>query len=1075
MDTKHLEIQLLLEIALRQQQEGNATDILGAALPVYLRKLSCFMTAVLSNERTHALLPKAMQHDQAWAAAKLAILARLASSPQERIVLEQGGNWFYVYPLSTFGSLVLGKRNPLSMNIEHELLKVAAQLGHNLCYAEETSRMESIFAEMTDVVWSLGWPDRQVLFVTPSVERLYGVSAEAWAANGLGWERYMHQADEALVPGLYAQLEQEGHFSARYRIVTPAGEAKWVRNKAKMVFDSNGLPIRVDGIVMDRSSQYEAQEQLRQELHLQEALIDIASTYINLDLGKVEATINQSLEKMGRFVSADRAYIFDYDFDAQTTSNTYEWCNDGISPEIDNLQEVPMAYFPQWIAQHKKGEAFYVQDVEAMDDESEDGLKAILEPQGIKSLIAIPMLDGKELIGFVGFDSVRSHYNYSGKEQRLLFLFGQMLINIQNRKKWENQLSVQEEKYRNIIANMNLGLLEVDNDDTILFANQSFCDMSGFLLEELRGRKAASLLAAPSHYPAIAESHARRAKGIVDGYEIQVCNKQGQARWWFISGAPNYNDKGQLIGSIGIHLDITEQKRLEQELDRAKSFAEAAAKAKELFLANMSHEIRTPLNVVIGMIRQLAKTSVDEQQLFYVRQAGGAAKHLLTILNNVLDVAKIESKELELQANAFSMSALAYNVHSILHSQAKEKNLEFRLNVSKDIKPALMGDETRIRQVLINLVGNAIKFTEQGSISLSIDVLADKGEAQRLRFEVLDTGIGMSSAFVSRIFDKFSQEDNLSNRKYEGTGLGMAISNDLVSLMGGKLEVESQEGTGSAFHFELELPVGNDEDLVRPSTQLKPGAFKGKKVLLVEDNTMNRFIAAQSLEHLGFVIEEAANGIQAIERVAAGRFDLILMDIQMPEMDGVEATQHIRGEMGVDTPIIALTANAFKHDIDLYLSIGMNDFITKPYDEQDFFFKVEHTLSLHAASSKLGKKPQAAVPTLYDLAYLEQVSRGNTEFVRKMAVIFCEMMATETKAMEEALAKEELGALQKIVHKLKPSIDHMGIASLRDPIRELERYEIGSEGIAGLARLVEKVVEDLRMAASQIKRDGLIG
>jgi CheY-like chemotaxis protein len=319
---------------------------------------------------------------------------------------------------------------------------------------------------------------------------------------------------------------------------------------------------------------------------------------------------------------------------------------------------------------------------------------------------------------------------------------------------------------------------------------------------------------------------------------------------------------------------------------------------------------------------------------------------LLTILNNVLDIAKIESGDLEIVRNSFSPSALIYNAHSIMYSQAKEKNLEFKPFVSPEIKSVLIGDETRLRQVLINLIGNSIKFTQRGSINLNVEVLNSTDKEQRLRFEVIDTGIGMSEAFVSKIFDKFSQEQNSASRSYEGTGLGMAISRDLVQLMGGEIEVISALNEGTTCRFDLSFSIGSQDSLVSKSRQVKEGTFKGKKALLVEDNSMNRFIAKHSLNYLGIETIEAENGQIATEIVSSQKFDLILMDIQMPVMDGVEATIYIRNILKIDTPIIALTANAFKHDIDLYLKSGMNDFITKPYYENDFFYKVEHVLNL---------------------------------------------------------------------------------------------------------------------------------
>ncbi len=939
------------------------------------------------------------------------------------------------------------------------------------------TRLESILNEMTDVVYSIKIPEMDVVFISPSVESVFELMADHVVNNPMGWETVILANNRPIYNTITRELQETGAFHAEYQVVTPSGKTKWVQNQGKYIFDDDQNIIRLDGVVMDKTRQILAQENLDQEVRLQEALIDIASTYINLNPKEVNSVINLSLQKMGLFVSADRAYIFDYDFDQKTTSNTYEWCNEGISPEINNLQNVPMAFFPQWIEQHQQGNAFYIPNVSDLTDDGDGGLKAILEPQGIKSLIAIPLLDGQELLGFVGFDSVKQHYDYSEKEKRLLFLFGQMLINIGNRQKWENQLRLQEEKYRNIIANMNLGLLEVDLGDIIMYANQSFCDMSGYSLDELKGQHATNLFVDEKKKNVIYEKNAIRLEDKSDSYEIEVTNKQGGKRWWFISGAPNYNDKGQQIGSIGIHLDITEQKRLEAELARAKSFAEAAAKAKELFLANMSHEIRTPLNVIIGMIRQLTKENLTHDQRFYVQQSESSAKHLLTILNNVLDVAKIESGDMEIVEKPFSPSSLLYNVHSIMYSQAKDKNLDFKINVSPDVKPVLIGDETRLRQVLINLIGNAIKFTREGSIMLNAAVKNEDAHQQTIVLEVVDTGIGMSDNFVSRIFDKFSQEQNESNRKYEGTGLGMAISYDLVHLMGGIMEVQSTKNEGTAIRFELTLSVGASNQLVSKSEQIKEGAFAGRKALLVEDNEMNRFIASQSLDFLGFAVTEAENGKVATELLQKNQFDIILMDIQMPVMDGVEATIFLRETLHIETPVIALTANAFKHDIDLYLTKGMNDFITKPYDEQDFFHKVQHVLSLSTLASGRETQPpvtQESTTPLYDLEILRQMSRGNETFVEKLVALFIELAKENIATIEKCLLTEDFETIKKIAHKIKPSIDQMGIGDLKEVVRAAEQYDLTTppyEAFVGMARTIaevlKRVVEALENQAAQ--------
>ena len=649
---------------------------------------------------------------------------------------------------------------------------------------------------------------------------------------------------------------------------------------------------------------------------------------------------------------------------------------------------------------------------------------------------------------------------------------------ISERKINEEILKLQEEKYRNIIANMNLGLLEVDLEDTIIYANQSFCDMSAYSLAELKGKKAAELFVVEHHKQIISQKNELRKTHESDGYELEVKNKNGENRWWFVSGAPNYNDRGQLVGSIGIHLDISDHKLLEKELAKAKSIAEAAAKAKELFLANMSHEIRTPLNVIIGMIRQLTKESLTTDQHFYINQSASSAKHLLTILNNVLDVAKIESGDMEILENGFSPSALLYNVHSIMYSQAIEKNLKFKLNASPDLKPVLIGDDTRLRQVFINLVGNSIKFTQAGSIMLNAEVISETDTHQTILFEVVDTGIGMSEEFITRIFDKFSQEQNESNRRYEGTGLGMTISNDLIRLMGGNLKVDSIKSVGTTFKVKLNFRIGKPEQLVSNNQQIQQNIFKSCKALLVEDNEMNRFIAIQSLDFLGFETTEAENGKIAIELASKNSYDIILMDIQMPVMDGVEATEYIREQLNLKTPIIALTANAFKHDIELYLNKGMNDFITKPYDEQDFFRKIDHVLSLH--KFKLGnttndqnkEEQMKTTNKLYNLMQLEQMSRGNNSFVTKMISIFINQTKENIAIMENGIATSNFDEVKRIAHKIRPSIGQMGILSLKNQARTIETYKLEPGENQEFKDMTNDLCEVLNKVLKELEADG---
>lgn len=938
-------------------------------------------------------------------------------------------------------------------------------------------KLESILNEMTDMVYSIKVPELEVNFVTPSIEYIFEIKQKAWEDDFTQWKEVLHPDDEWVKREIYSSLEEDGYFDVTHRIITPRGKLKWIRNKGKFIHNHAGQAERLDGVVVDRTSEIVAQESLEQEVLLQDTLVKIASTYINLEPENLDSTVNDSLEQMGNFVGADRAYIFVYDFDNETTSNTYEWCADGIEPEIENLQELPISYFPQWVEKHKNGETFYIEDVSLLNAPDEEGLRSILEPQGIKSLIAIPMLDGTELLGFVGFDSVHQVHLYSSKEQKLLELFGQMLVNIRNRQIWEKQIIIQEEKFRNILKNINLGLVEINLNNEIEYANDSFLSMSGFTLNEVKGKDINQLFPYQKINPILTTNDSDKQHLVSEVYELEITDKSGVEKTWFVSRAPNYNDKGQLTGRIGVYLDITAQKVLEKELVKAKSFAEAAANAKELFLANMSHEIRTPLNVIIGMVRQLSKEDLTSDQQFFVKQSETSARHLLTILNNILDVAKIESGELQLSNSDFSPSSLVYNVQSIMHSQAKEKNLVFSLNVDPRLKPALIGDETRLRQVLINLVGNAIKFTNEGSINIGVEVVDETDDNQVLRFEVRDTGIGMSDAFLKRIFNKFSQEENAANRTYSGTGLGMAISRDILELMGSELDVESKKNKGSTFSFTTSFKIGSTDNLTNMSRKVNPNTYKGRKTLLVEDNEMNRFIAIQSLDYLGFDVIEAENGKIAVELLSNGEtFDLILMDIQMPLMDGVEATKVIREQLNIDIPIIALTANAFKHDIEKYFNAGMNDYVTKPYDEGEFFRKIDHVLSLvdqdivlDNLKNKSVNNESTETEVLYDLSNLEKMSKGDQAFVNKMITIFIDLANECSQNVFDGFTAKNFDAMKAAAHKVKPSIDLMGITELKHVVRDIETFDASSDDVLQLKDKVERFQSTLESVNTQLK------
>jgi PAS domain S-box-containing protein len=491
----------------------------------------------------------------------------------------------------------------------------------------------------------------------------------------------------------------------------------------------------------------------------------------------------------------------------------------------------------------------------------------------------------------------------------------------------------QEQKYRNIISNINIGLIEIDNEGLIQFANQNFAFISGYEISELIGKNPNELFASRKGIDIVESKKRIREIGIADIYQLEVKNKQGEIRWWIISGAPNYDNMGNIVGSVGLHLDITEQKMLGIELEKEKIKAEESAKAKELFLMNMSHEIRTPLNAIMGFLRELNREELNDSQKTFVDNSSLASFHLLAIINNVLDISKIEAKEMHLENKNFNFESKIENVLSVLQNKAKEKNLILTSYISDKINPILKGDILRIEQILYNIAGNSLKFTKKGTVAIRCEMRKDFPKSQDIRISITDTGIGMDSKFLKEIFNKFSQEDHAITRKFGGTGLGMSISYELVRLMNGQIEIESKKSKGTSVHIDINLKKGKIINSSDKSNQHSKINLKNISILLVEDNAINRIIAKKSLLNYNCSVTEVSNGHKAIEILKNQTFDVILMDIIMPEMDGIEATRHIRNELKIDTPIIAFTANAFKSEIEKFIELGMNDYVIKPFDE----------------------------------------------------------------------------------------------------------------------------------------------
>lgn len=508
-----------------------------------------------------------------------------------------------------------------------------------------------------------------------------------------------------------------------------------------------------------------------------------------------------------------------------------------------------------------------------------------------------------------------------------------------------------EERYRRIIETSNEGIWSMDADHRTTLVNDAMCAMLGYARAEMLGRAVEDFMFYEDTDDHASRMEGRRA-GLGDRYERRFRRKDGEACWCQVSATALHDATGNFAGSFAMFSDITRRKVVEAELaahrahletmvrerthalELAMAAAEAASVAKSAFLANMSHEIRTPLNAITGMAHLIRRERLTPQQAERLDKLEAAGAHLLDIINAVLDLSKIEAGKLTLLDEPLDLAGLLDNVGTMLADRIQAKGLTLTIEPPPPLQ--LQGDATRLRQSLLNYADNAVKFTETGTIVLRIVPVETAGEDVLLRFEVADTGIGIAPETTARLFSPFEQADNTTTRKYGGTGLGLVIVRKLAQLMGGDAGAASAPGRGSTFWFTARLRRAAAAQTLAIVADGQAEArlqqeFAGSRILLADDEPVNREIVLMLLEEAGQIADIAEDGAGAVALAECNDYDLILMDMQMPQLDGLEATRRIRAlPRHAETPIVAITANAFAEDRQCCLAAGMNDFLTKP-------------------------------------------------------------------------------------------------------------------------------------------------
>lgn len=611
---------------------------------------------------------------------------------------------------------------------------------------------------------------------------------------------------------------------------------------------------------------------------------------------------------------------------------------------------------------------------------------------------------------------------------------------IQERQQVMDALHESEEEYRRIVETAGEGIWMWNADSRTSFVNRKMAQMLGVPYQDIMGESFFAFLDKESKDDG-ATYFARLRQGIGEPHDFKFRRQDGTDLWILISSTPIFDKEGAYAGALGMLTDITTRKRTEEQLKVAKRQAEVANQAKSEFLSNMSHELRTPLNGVLGYAQILQRernlTPSQTRSVNIIYQSG---QHLLTLINDILDLSKIEARQLEIETTSLHIPNFLDNLIGMMHMKAAKKSLSLTLQVDESVPVGVLVDQKRLRQVLINLLDNAIKFSRQGQVGLLVSLLAHDGQSSHLRFQVSDTGIGIATSDLERIFLPFERVHN--SYEFEGTGLGLSVTRQLVRLMGSQIHVESEVGKGSRFWFDLSLPLVEmqvEEErrtrrLASQNAKRRIIGYKGtpRKVLVVDDHLENRLILKNMLQPLFFEIIEAENGQKGVRKARQDAPDLILMDLAMPVMGGLQAVKEIRQTSYLQqVPIIAVSAKAFEEDRQQSRAVGCNCFVPKPVDEPQLLDDISSLLGLewmyedlndHAvvaarkrdeeSKALLVPPPPEELKELYELAMM-----GNMSGIRKWATHICELdkqfvpFANQVRELASQFDEEKILAL----------------------------------------------------------------
>lgn len=640
-----------------------------------------------------------------------------------------------------------------------------------------------------------------------------------------------------------------------------------------------------------------------------------------------------------------------------------------------------------------------------------------------------------------------------------------------------------------------------NSEGKIEWVNEGFTKLTGYTFEEVQNTHGELLrrggLTGLSREMVDYQKLLHENKPVV--YESKNFAKNGQEYWVITTLTPVIGHDGKIEKIIAIDSDITERKKVEEDLIlsnriaehslkkgnkalsdlmRAKKELEESMTVKEQFLAKMSHEIRTPMNAIIGLSEIMLEGDLNHDQQECMDAIRLSSQNLLSIINDILDFSRLSSGKVELETIPFKPADVMEGVLRTVGFTAKRKGIHLSvIRDDKGLPDYVIGDGVRLRQILLNLVSNSIKFTEQGAVTITQEMADSDADKVTFRFIVKDTGIGIPADRLSTIFDSFTQASNETSRKYGGSGLGLTIVKQLAELHGGSVDVKSKPGAGSEFVVVLRYDRCPDHLLTQEEqhTTQQETSLTGMRILLAEDNEMNQMLARRVFEKWNFELDIAANGKIAVEKLAAQHYDLVLMDVQMPEMDGYAATRYIRTQMPPDKagiPIIAMTAHAIVGEAERCIGLGMNDYISKPFNRNLLYEKICALLKKRPPEqNKNGSATNGQRKKFHtiDLTYLDELAEGSEEFIQRMIRAFLVQTPQLIEQMKKGAAEGNWTEVRAASHKMKPSMDFIGIHSIKSTVADIENFSADGKNLDKIPELIDKVEKVCAEAMNELE------